>query len=86
MGYMALVAIIGTTILVPSYVIKSLQLIWRSGTRTSHLFIANFGRHAYYVAYYFVVIYLQGNNVSWLCFVEDMFYFNLFITVLFKAV
>ena len=34
-----LAAIAGVTILVPYYVVKSLQLIWRSGTRRFHLWV-----------------------------------------------
>ena len=36
-----LATIIGATILVPCHVVKSLQLIWRSGTRRFHLRVPN---------------------------------------------
>ena len=36
-GHGTLTVIAGTTILVPSHVVKSQQLIWRSGTRRFHL-------------------------------------------------
>ena len=37
MGHITLVATAGTIILVPYHEVKSLQLIWRSGTRRIHL-------------------------------------------------
>ena len=41
MGHITLVATAGTIILVPRHEVKSLQLIWRAGTRSIHLRVPN---------------------------------------------